>query len=80
MLYFGLDIHTKHISICAPSEAGQVTHRSRVRRQRLPHGCPTGAGKGMIRRNVKLIAVDQHYMSGFVCPLAKTLNKSLSNS
>src|SRR5262245_15732934 len=31
MLYVGLDIHTKHISICVLSEAGQVTHRSRVR-------------------------------------------------
>jgi transposase len=31
MLYVGLDIHTKHISICVLSETGQVTHRSRVR-------------------------------------------------
>jgi hypothetical protein len=31
MLFVGLDIHTKHISICVLSEAGQVTHRSRVR-------------------------------------------------
>src|SRR5215831_5248791 len=31
MLYVGLDIHTKHISICVLSEAGQVTRRSRVR-------------------------------------------------
>jgi hypothetical protein len=31
MLYVGLDIHTNHISICVLSEAGQVTHRSRVR-------------------------------------------------
>jgi transposase len=31
MFYVGLDIHTKHISICALSETGQVTHRSRVR-------------------------------------------------
>jgi transposase len=31
MFYVGLDIHTKHISICALSEAGQVAHRSRVR-------------------------------------------------
>jgi transposase len=31
MLHVGLDIHTKHISICVLSEAGQVTHRSRVR-------------------------------------------------
>jgi predicted NBD/HSP70 family sugar kinase len=32
MFYIGLDIHTKHISICALSETGQVAHRSRVRR------------------------------------------------
>jgi transposase len=31
MFYVGLDIHTKHISICALSEVGQVVHRSRVR-------------------------------------------------
>jgi len=31
MLYVGLDIHTKHISICALSETGQVAHHSRVR-------------------------------------------------
>ena len=31
MLYVGLDIHTKHISICALDEKGQVAHRSRVR-------------------------------------------------
>jgi transposase len=31
MFYVGLDIHTKHISICALSETGQVVHRSRVR-------------------------------------------------
>ena len=31
MLYVGLDIHTKHISICVLSETGQVIHRSRVR-------------------------------------------------
>jgi transposase len=31
MLYVGLDIHTKHISICVLSQAGQVTLRSRVR-------------------------------------------------
>ena len=31
MFYVGLDIHTKHISICVLSETGQVTHRSRVR-------------------------------------------------
>ena len=32
MFYVGLDIHTKHISICVLSETGQVAHRSRVRR------------------------------------------------
>ena len=31
MFYVGLDIHTKHISICALSETGQVAHRSPVR-------------------------------------------------
>ena len=31
MFYVGLDIHTKHISICALSETGRVAHRSRVR-------------------------------------------------
>ena len=31
MFYVGLDIHTKHIAICALSETGQVVHRSRVR-------------------------------------------------
>src|SRR5947209_1108457 len=31
MLYVGLDIHSRHISICALSETGQVVHRSRVR-------------------------------------------------
>jgi transposase len=31
MFHVGLDIHTKHISICVLSEAGQVAHRSRVR-------------------------------------------------
>lgn len=31
MFHVGLDIHTKHISICALSETGQVAHRSRVR-------------------------------------------------
>jgi transposase len=31
MFYVGLDIHTKHISICVLSETGQVAHRSRVR-------------------------------------------------
>jgi hypothetical protein len=30
MFYVGLDIHTKHISICALNETGQVAHRSRV--------------------------------------------------
>src|SRR5262249_27386922 len=31
MFCVGLDIHTKHISICALSETGQVVHRSQVR-------------------------------------------------
>jgi transposase len=31
MFYVGLDIHTKHIAICALSQTGQVVHRSRVR-------------------------------------------------
>jgi len=31
MFYVGLDIHTKHISICALSDTGRVAHRSRVR-------------------------------------------------
>ena len=31
MFYVGLDIHTKHISVCALNETGQITHRSRVR-------------------------------------------------
>jgi transposase len=31
MFYVGLDIHTKHISICALNDTGQVAHRSRVR-------------------------------------------------
>src|ERR1700756_4705667 len=31
MFYVGLDVHTKHISICALSATGQVVHRSRVR-------------------------------------------------
>jgi len=31
MFHVGLDIHTKHISICALDEKGQVAHRSRVR-------------------------------------------------
>jgi transposase len=31
MFYVGLDIHTKHISICVLSETGQVAQRTRVR-------------------------------------------------
>jgi transposase len=31
MLYVGLDIHTKHITVCVLSEAGQVVQRARVR-------------------------------------------------
>ena len=31
MLYVGLDIHSKHISICVLNESGQVLHRTRVR-------------------------------------------------
>jgi transposase len=31
MFYVGLDIHTKHISICALNETGQVVRRTRVR-------------------------------------------------
>ena len=31
MFYVGLDIHSKHISICALNETGQVVHRSKVR-------------------------------------------------
>src|SRR5262245_20032860 len=31
MFHVGLAIHTKHISICALDEKGQVAHRSRVR-------------------------------------------------
>jgi len=31
MLYVGLDIHTKHITIFVLNETGQVTHRSQVR-------------------------------------------------
>jgi transposase len=31
MLHVGLDIHTKHISICVLNETGQCIHRSRVR-------------------------------------------------
>jgi transposase len=31
MFYVGLDIHTKHISVCALNETGQVVRRARVR-------------------------------------------------
>jgi transposase len=31
MVYVGLDIHTKHVSICALNEKGQIVHRSQVR-------------------------------------------------
>jgi transposase len=31
MIYVGLDIHTKHISVCALNENGQVVRRARVR-------------------------------------------------
>ena len=31
MFYVGLDIHTKHISVCALNETGQVVHRCQVR-------------------------------------------------
>jgi len=31
MFHVGLDIHTKHIAICALDERGQVVHRSQVR-------------------------------------------------
>jgi hypothetical protein len=31
MFYVGLDIHTKHISICVLSEKGQLVHRAQVR-------------------------------------------------
>lgn len=31
MLYVGLDIHSKRISLCVLNEAGQVVHRSQVR-------------------------------------------------
>lgn len=31
MFHVGLDIHTRHISICALDEKGQVAHRPRVR-------------------------------------------------
>ncbi len=44
MFYVGLDIHTKHISICVLSETGQVAHRSQVRRleemMRILEGLP----------------------------------------
>ena len=31
MFYVGLDIHSKHISLCVLNETGQVVHRTRVR-------------------------------------------------
>ena len=31
MLYAGLDIHSKHISLCVLSETGQVARRAKVR-------------------------------------------------
>jgi transposase len=31
MLYVGLDIHSKRISLCVLNETGQVAHRSQVR-------------------------------------------------
>jgi predicted NBD/HSP70 family sugar kinase len=31
MLYVGLDIHSKHISLCVVNEAGQIVRRTRVR-------------------------------------------------
>ena len=31
MFYLGLDIHTKHISICVLSEKGQLVRRAQVR-------------------------------------------------
>jgi hypothetical protein len=31
MFYVGLDIHSKHISICVLSETGQVIRRAKVR-------------------------------------------------
>ena len=31
MLYVGLDIHSKHIALCALGEAGQVVQRAGVR-------------------------------------------------
>ena len=31
MFYVGLDIHSKHISVCVLNEAGQLVHRSQVR-------------------------------------------------
>lgn len=31
MIYVGVDIHTKYISVCALNEKGQIVHRSQVR-------------------------------------------------
>jgi predicted NBD/HSP70 family sugar kinase len=31
MFYVGLDIHSKHISVCVLNEAGKFLHRTRVR-------------------------------------------------
>lgn len=31
MLYVGLDIHSKHISICVLNHSGQIVQRARVR-------------------------------------------------
>ena len=31
MLYVGLDIHSKHIALCALGEAGQLVQRAKVR-------------------------------------------------
>ena len=31
MFHVGLDIHSRHISVCVLNEAGQFVHRSRVR-------------------------------------------------
>ena len=31
MLYVGLDIHSKRISICVLNQSGQLAHRSQVR-------------------------------------------------
>src|SRR5262249_29997563 len=48
MFYVGLDIHTKHISICTLSETEQVAHRSRVRSieemMQILKGLPDGFG------------------------------------